>query len=498
MIISGPNAGGKTVVLKTVGMLLCMMKAGLLLPADGESRLYNFRRLYLNLGDAQNLSADLSTFSGHLSELKPLFADASTVDLVCLDEIAVGTEPQTGAAIAQAILEFLANKKILSLVTTHFEGLKTLALHNRLFRNAAMEYGVNTMHPTYRLAMDIPGQSYGLEVARQVGLPAAVIARAQEIRGSKIGELEQAFADLLGERQKLAESRQLVEMEVSKAETARVHWQKEREALQEARAQMAKKLNAKYLQELEQHRQEYDALIASLRKSEEQLAKKAAAAARLDGDEASSYQEASAGLKSTLQGMKQSIGQLGQQFSVKEEHPGKAVSFDQLQVGDTVFVIPLGKTAVVKRAAKTAQEKIEVASGMVKFYLLAENLRKLNGEAARKHQAQEKRSPERRTAKEKLQHQAQDQPVTPYQTLPVNTLDLRGQEVAGALIQLWKFIDAAVMRGENTVTIIHGHGYGSLKQAVREALTGDKNFAMEIRPGNEDEGGDGVTVVTIS
>ncbi len=489
VIISGPNAGGKTVVLKTISTLVCMMKAGLLVPAEPQSRLYNFRTIYLNLGDAQNLSSDLSTFSGHLTELKPIFYGASSLDLVCLDEIAVGTDPQTGAAIAQAILEHLADKKILSLVTTHFEGLKVLALQNSLFRNAAMEFSLTTRHPTYRLTLDVPGQSYGLEVARQVGLPAALIARADELRGNKVAELEQAFAQLHTEQAKLGEARRALEVETAKAETAKAHWQRERDLLQEARSQAAKKLQETYSRELAERRQEFDEMMKNLRQSEKAL---------LSTSISPQLTEEGDKIKATMQGMKQTLARLDQQYRVKEDLPGTVVEVTSLQVGDAVYVVPLGKNALVHKGAKTSQEKVEVKLGAMKFLVTGENLRKLSGDSARKTKQQGKSPASGRIQGERDSFSGSaGGGGASFLSAQINTLDLRGVEVLPALEQLWKFIDAAVMRGEGSILVIHGHGHGNLKAGIREALALEKNYRLSFGPGGKDEGGDGVTIVTL-
>ncbi|RZA10139.1 MAG: endonuclease MutS2, partial [Proteobacteria bacterium] len=171
LIVSGPNAGGKTVVLKTVGLLHLMVKARLLLPLDEKSEVFLFENIFVEIGDAQNLSANLSTFSGHLMGLKPVLQEAGPDDLILLDELAVGTEPHTGSAIGQAVLEELANRKATAIVTTHFDNLKSLAINDKRFRNGSMEFSTKNLQPTYRLVLDIPGQSYGIEVAEQIGLP---------------------------------------------------------------------------------------------------------------------------------------------------------------------------------------------------------------------------------------------------------------------------------------------------------------------------------------
>jgi DNA mismatch repair protein MutS2 len=224
--VSGPNAGGKTVVLKTVGILHLMLKSGLLVPADSKSKMFLFSNLYLEIGDSQSIIDNLSTFSAHIKGLKPILEKTSANDLVLLDELAVGTEPHTGSAIAQAVLEHIADQKAHAVITTHFDRLKTLALSDTRFRNGSMEY--LSYRPTYRLVMDIPGKSYGIEVAEQMGLRDEVIKRAKSLCGDEetsldevIGKLNEATSELHLAKKETEEQKKLLERETELLKQAR-------------------------------------------------------------------------------------------------------------------------------------------------------------------------------------------------------------------------------------------------------------------------------------
>jgi dsDNA-specific endonuclease/ATPase MutS2 len=247
-----------------------------------------------------------------------------------------------------------------------------------------MEFSHNTMHPTYRMLVDIPGQSYGLEVARHVGLPAALITRAEELRGSKIADIEKAFAQLLSERQALGQARLALESEKAQAEATKLHWQRERSLLQEERAQLAKKLQAKFAQELDEHRDEIASLLARLRKTVDEKQSLASHQSPA-GDTADT-------IKQALAAVKQGLGRLNQQFQAPVEERSAAAVVDATTIaeGTLVFVVPLGKNAVVSKAAKSAQEKLEVAVGAVKFWVAAENVRLLRGDEARRARGEAK------------------------------------------------------------------------------------------------------------
>ena len=196
LIISGPNAGGKTVILKTIGLIHQMARCGLLVPAASHSKLHLFQNLFVEMGDNQSLAGSLSTFSAHLTHLSEILKNSDQDSLVLIDELGVGTEPETGSALAQAIVEHLNDEKITFIITTHYESLKTMAIHEEGIRNASMGYNTLLMKPLYKLQLDLPGQSYGLDIAKQCGLLEKIQKRASELRGHQRNELEHATQQL--------------------------------------------------------------------------------------------------------------------------------------------------------------------------------------------------------------------------------------------------------------------------------------------------------------
>jgi DNA mismatch repair protein MutS2 len=513
LIVSGPNAGGKTVVLKTVGLLHVMAKAGLLLPADAASRLFLFEKIHLEMGDAQSLSANLSTFSGHLLGLKPILAQATDQDLILLDELAVGTDPETGAAIGQAILEDLADRRATTLVTTHFDALKGLAVKDDRFRNGSMEYSLHNLQPTYKLILDVPGQSYGLEVAEQMGLPPHIIQRAKGLRGHSVSALDAAVTQLMQARDETRQKEQALAAERLAAEAERTRWQQEVELLRETRRKTAEQLAAKYEGRMADLKAEFEELTKKLRQSYKDAAKQPdseslrqdALGARRDGEK--TLRE--------MDGLVSELGQLSSDYGAADKLPGQPAAFSALRSGTPVYVLPLKKAGTVVKPGAGESEPIEVEVGVIKLRVSLHDLRLLSpGEAAGGGEAKAARGAgggaKPQTGRGNLRP-APPRAAGPYSTgggdgtsleyfpqTPTNSIDLRGRDSASALEATWNFIDRALMRGEPAVILIHGHGTDKLKSTIREALRNNCPYDVRFRPGIDQEGGDGVTIVELS
>ena len=496
LVISGPNAGGKTVVLKTVGILHLMAKAGLLVPADRASRMFLFDKIFLELGDAQNLAASLSTFSGHVLGLKPILDKAGPRDLALLDELAVGTEPQTGSALAQAVLEVLATRGTTTLATTHYDSLKGLASVDShqgagKFRNGSMEYSIKTMRPTYKLILDVPGQSYGLEVASQIGLPASVIERAKALRGTSASTLEHAVNQLLAAREETESMRGELRRKELAAEEALARVESERKALEEARREAARKAARNQEDEIEAMREsvrelqdQLKAALKALRKAEsgnvQQAIETAAGIAIASGEKMRQFDQKTRDIIGR--------GREGEVLPGRVMHPGET-----LRTGQKVFVVPLRKEGQILRPAEGETAPAEVQVGLVKLRVPAHDLRLLedSGGAARGNAA----PPPKSRGMNPL-NPPPEIPALVLQT-PTNTLDLRGMDAETAMSKTLDFIDKALLRGEGAIVIVHGHGTDRLKNAIRRSLRGDCPYNISFRPGEAQEGGDGVTIVAL-
>lgn len=498
LIISGPNAGGKTVVLKTVGILHLMAKAGLLVPADPDSRMFLFRNIFLELGDAQNLSASLSTFSGHVLGLKPVLESAGANDLALLDELAVGTEPQTGSALAQAVLESLAHRGTFILTTTHFDRLKGLAglptdlagpSETNPFRNASMEYSLQSMRPTYKLILDVPGQSYGLEVASQIGILPSVIHRAKELRGTEASSLENAINQLSAARQDAEQIKQRLRETELASEEARARLEEEKRALAETRREIARK-NARHQET------ELDEMRENVRQLQEQLKLALKELRKAQPDDLQNAMDSAATISTQSNDQIKILDQKARELAIRsregEPLPGIPVAAtDKLRVGQKVYVIPLHKDGVVLRPADSEAGPAEIQVGLVKLRVPQHDLRVLSetgGSVKSVKKSQSVSSP-----------QKDPPPEIPGLVLQTstNTVDVRGLDTDTATTKTIDFIDKALLRGENAIVIVHGHGTDKLKSSIRRYLRGNCPYNIAFRAGESQEGGDGVTVVAL-
>lgn len=485
LIISGPNAGGKTVVLKTVGLLHLMAKAGLLIPAEKESKFYDFKNYFLEMGDSQNIQTNLSTFSAHLIGLKPILEQADKECLVLLDEVAVGTDPQTGSAIAQALVENLAEKSIYSVVTTHFDNLKTLALNSPNYRNGSMEYSIKNYKPTFHLIWDLPGQSFGLELAEQIGLPSHIIHRAKALRGSHLSSLDEAISKYLQEREKFSELSEQLTKEKLALESTRDHFEREKAFLQQERQQSAKKYAEIYRSQLSQLQEDFELQMDSFKKmlqeSETSLSKQ---------DLQQLRQTSSVHLDKIRQGAEDLEIIAGDLIKL----PGKACEMSDLKLGDRVYILPMQAEGQVAKTPAPNDESIEIQFGMLKLNSAIHDLRLLS------QTNNDKNAPLKNSASNSKNHKhfslaAKDSKIIRSSS---NTLDVRGTNLETAYELALSFIDRAIMRGDSYCLILHGHGTGSLKQGLRQKLSEECPYAIKVRPGSVDEGGDALTVVTFS
>lgn len=469
LIISGPNAGGKTVVLKTVGMIHMMVAAGLMPPVGAGSEIFLFENMFIEMGDTQDLSSQLSTFSGHLMGLKPILENAKKSDIVFLDEICVGTEPQTGAALAQSILEDLANKGVWTISTTHYDNLKILAMNNNKFRSGAMGYD-EKHSPTYKLNVDMPGLSFGLEVAEGVGLSPKIVQRARELHGEQASEFEDALAKL-AKQVSLYESKvQETEAANKKAEEARLRWKSEVEVLKKKRHELAEGV-------LEQYELEYRTLRDKFEDTFKKMKKEG-----LDKDKKE--------LSETLKTFKKGLSKLEQEQIAKEDDDKKLVDFATLKAGDSVYLSRFKKVGKVLKKGKSPEDKIEVEVGALKFQVYVKDLRIAPNSRVKKPHQHLQSYPKRESSPSK------EERIVTLSTA-TNTLDIRGQSVDDGLDKMWKFIDAAILRGEHAIIVIHGHGTQVLKQAVRSSLENNSPYDLDFYPGSHGEGGDGVTIVQL-
>ncbi|HVR98589.1 MAG TPA: Smr/MutS family protein [Thermoanaerobaculia bacterium] len=456
LVVTGPNAGGKTVTLKTTGILALAAQCGLPIPAAAGSRVPFLSRVVATVGDEQDLLADRSTFSGRLLRLKEAWEEAGPDSLILLDELGSGTDPEEGAALAIALLEGLAEKDSLSVITTHLAQLAAVALELGGASCAAMEFDPETGRPTFRLLPGPPGASEALALARRLGLPAEWLDRAEARLGSEHRDLRRLLAEVERVRRELAETQESLETERADAEKLRRRLDAERIALEEERKGVARRLKA----DLDGFRRE---TADRLRQEVEKLRESFEAGRRR-------------GLAA------EAVERLFAEAPVFAEAEPEAAG--PLAVGQPVRHLGLGWEGVLEKL-ETGRAEVLVRGKRVRCR--PEELVPARGGAS------SPRSEEARSAPVSSRRPSRD--LDEAATVPPE-LNLIGQRVESALEELDSYLDQALLASRKQVRVVHGHGTGRLRQAVREHLRVHPGVT-ELRPGAPNEGGNGATVVTL-
>lgn len=465
LVISGPNAGGKTVTLTGVGLCALMLRAGLPIPAEKGSRLPLFGSVHSAVGDAQDLSQDLSTFSAHVLELRRILDGARSGALALIDEIAADTDPREGAAIAIAVLEALIERGARVLVTTHLEELKALTHVDPHFLNARVGFDPRKMLPTYKLQIGASGASSAIEVALRMGIPEQVCARARDLARNTGGPLSQALAAVEEERRKLA-------AEVDRAKDLARQAEAERQALLEERADAEAKLREEeqqrreaFARELERATGEAQGIVQRLRQESSLQAAEAMRRELLDRQKAERDRAAAL-----------------QAEQARAEVPE---GMPELEKGAWVHHHGLDRDVEV---IEVDGATVTVAAGPMKMRVTREQI---GPPTTRRPKA---RFPTPVKSSEAIARAAQAAPA------PVSAAnlrcDVRGMRVDEALREIESFLDRAMRAGDPAATILHGHGTGALKQSVRDFLAASP-YVRVFRPGESHEGGDGVTLVML-
>ena len=468
LVVSGPNAGGKTVTLTGVGLCALMTRAGLPIPCDAGSRMPLFNQVHSAIGDQQDLQAGLSTFSAHVTLLKGITQSARRGALVLIDEIAADTDPREGAAIATAVLEDLLERGAVVLVTTHLEELKALAHLDKRFVNARVGFDGKKMSPTYRLQIGFAGASSAIDIARRVGLSEAICVRAHDLATNAGGALSKAIAAAEDERRKLWEQRDAAERDAKEARAAREQAEVELAAALKQRKEAEVKFRESLRAELEFARQQLRALVEKLETEKGDKALKAAQAAAAELTSRINEQTvAERGARQELKGDVRELGVLELKVGARARHRSMDAEVEIVDLSGDMAVVAAGALKMrvpvseLGPAAKKAESKFPAGA-------------KAARDSARIEKAKE----------------ASAQPLT----LASPTLDVRGQRAEEALRNIEQFLDRCVRNGDEAAIVIHGHGTGAIKRELRDFLR-NSPYAKSFRPGDGAEGGDGVTVV---
>jgi len=449
LVITGPNTGGKTVTLKTVGLLTLMAQAGLHIPAAAGSALFPFETVYADIGDEQSIEQSLSTFSSHLTNILSFIDRVDERSLVLLDELGAGTDPAEGAALARALLETFRVRGATTFVATHYPEMKAYAQLTPGVQNACVEFDPETLSPTYRLTVGLPGRSNAFAIARRLGLAEEIIRRAESMISQDERQTENLLKDLHQLRLQAAEER-------AAAAAARAAAQREAEtlrqrlsALERERAAVLAQAQAEVAAEIERLREEVMALRRRLQAASKSLSEVAA-------------------IEEELETLEEEAEALAEPPPPPEPLP---VPQRPIRSGDTVWIEPL-RTQGQVLAVEGEEADVQVGPARARV-----KLRQLELRAA----------PE-----------AEVVPAhSGYTPPPARTeIDLRGMLVDEALEQLDRTLDAARLTGLPWLRIVHGKGTGALRHAIREYLHGHPLVAS-YRPGEKGEGGDGVTVATL-
>jgi DNA mismatch repair protein MutS2 len=499
IVVSGPNAGGKTIALKTLGLAALMLRAGLPVPARDGSRLSVLEAVLTDVGDDQNLHKNLSTFSAHVRNLAAILDETRPGALVLLDEVCGGTDPREGEALAAAILDSLAARGGAIACTTHYEGLKTLALQDPRFKNASVGFDMATMSPTFRLAIGVPGPSSALAVARRFGIPDLLVERASRFLSRETVAFEEMVQKLAAERREVEELRQKALREAEEL----------REKHEAADAELSR-LRAKERTAATEQGQE---LLSALRRARDDL-RQAQAKLRAPRPGEDDVRAAAKLIDAVAQ-----KAALGGELSVASEPdaPARApVAAGAIKVGARVYVPKLRAEADVIEVLASGQ--IRVAARALTLTTRVEDVReagagadasakaskggKAGGPAAGRassfaagagrHAQGSAQAAGARKGSGVILDAAAD-PDVPIQTSE-NTVDLRGLRAHEATAMAEQFLDRMMGSGRRVAFLIHGHGTGALRDAVRETMRGNP-YVARSRAGEQREGGDGVTVV---
>jgi DNA mismatch repair protein MutS2 len=462
LVISGPNAGGKTVVLKTLGLCALMVRAGLPLPAAESSTIGFFTAVLTEMGDEQSTATNLSTFSAHVSHVAEMLARSDGRSLVLLDELATGTDPGEGAALACALVDSFCRRGAAVAVTTHYEALKAYAEQDSRLRSASVGLDAEHLTPTFALLLDVPGASSALTVAARFGLPREVIELAERLVPEQAREFERLSRSLSETVAQMQAQRGQLDAELRAA--AAKH--REYEALlEQAREQGKRKLareSEQLMLELRQARSELESARAELRK----------------GDKAERRAEQLAAVQARVNeaASKVAVGSPAANALLEEPQPMAAAAQPSLHVGAKVYVPRLRSEGVI--VEESQKSKALVSVGAMKLWIEIKDLRTPLAAA-------EASAPVRLTPATSDDHAVR---------LAENTLDLRGLRADDALAMLESFIDRLYSGTGRVGYVLHGHGTGALRNAVRDHLRTNVPYVRLVRPGDDAEGGDAVTV----
>lgn len=456
IIITGSNTGGKTVALKTVGLFILMMKTGLFLPC-AEASIYPYEKIFADIGDEQNILQSLSTFSSHMKNIIDILKYSDSESIVLIDELCAGTDPQEGAVLAEVILKNLSKKKVASVITTHYGELKTLEFTDSYFKNASVEFDTETLKPTYKLIIGIPGLSNAISISANLGLSEDMVWEAKGLLITKRDNSSIMVEKLHDTQLQLDNNLKNAAKLQEEAEELKKHYEKELSQHKKEKKKLLKHIKDKFENKINYTKNEIKDILTELRQAKsEKIARR-------------SYER--------LANMEQN---LREEMSLLEDaETYTELDWENIKINDTVMIKDLNQPVkILSLPDKSGALFIQL--GMIKTKVDKNKLAVLNQGLTNKINL----------------------PKFPKEAFTLkrydisNTLDLRGERVEEALDNLEAYLDKASLANLTPVYIIHGHGTGALKAAVREFVS-ESPYVAKFRIGNDAEGGDGVCVIDI-
>ncbi|MDU7532414.1 MAG: endonuclease MutS2 [Peptoniphilus harei] len=456
LIVTGPNTGGKTVSIKTVGLLTLMSQFGLLIPADEASEIAVFEKVFADIGDEQSIEQSLSTFSSHMVNIVYILKNVTPNSLVLFDELGAGTDPTEGAALARSIMDFMLERKIRCISTSHYNQLKIYALTTDGVANASMEFDVDSLSPTYRLLIGVPGKSNAFEISRRLGLPDEIIGEAKKLLSSENIEFEDVLQSIDEDRTKIREYREELERE-------KIDLEKENKRLQSK----IKKLEDQKEKILEKSREEAKRLLLNTKENVDIILSEINEARdKISSENSKKIQEAQDLLRESIKNARDKS---------ELEITKAANPIREIKVGDKVRT-SLGNLATVLELPDK-KGNVLVQSGIMKMNMPKDSLTRID--------VQEDTT--KNNTRSILKNKA---------TNVKSEIDIRGKNFEDAKDIVDKYLDDAYLSGLKSVRIIHGKGTGVLRQKLREHFRNVK-LIKSYKDAEYNEGGDGVTVVTL-
>lgn len=457
LVITGPNTGGKTVTLKTVGLLTLMAQSGLHIPALSGSRIALFDHIYCDIGDEQSIEQSLSTFSSHMTQIVKILEEA--VDLHCLvllDELGAGTDPSEGAALAMSILSHLHRRGVRTIATTHYSELKAFAYKLEGIENASVEFDIETLRPTYHLVIGLPGSSQAFEIALKLGLSQSLVEGARQYISAETAQVEAMLKQIENDRRKSREDRRVTEESRLKAEQFKARYETELAQLKSEKEQLLRQARAEAREVLATARRESENLLRRLRESSQEELAQAANEAR--------------------QQLTEGLAKLDEQ--PKEVVRGPRLDPAKLKIGSRVRALTVDKTGTV---LEMTNDGAVVQIGIMKVSLPLSELELMT-------------QPDQ--GKERIQLRKTGATGWEARQTITAEISLRGMTVDEALYQLEKYLDQAILAGLKRFRVIHGKGTGALRQAVQKYLR-ENSVVKSVTFAEQNEGGLGATVVEL-